>query len=724
MNNRSGIEFLTKIYNNLHNEEIVKHTSNPSDNKYQAIEKYMDRLERITERAYQNENDIDLLKRLYHDKYVIKEENIPESYFEKQKQIALDRGYGHLEYTDDIKEREIEQIVNEQKESLDSWLDYFASSDTKHYPTWFKYYCFQSVVKLGYYDKGSNKFTKRTDSTVKPFIEINREALAFMYDAFVKALDKKDLDDKDLEKLINNGSFAKIYSYAIKKMDSVIKDNTNSNEGIWKKYNQGSDPNILFNDIHGKGTGWCTAGGLETATSHINGGDFYVYYTKDRDGEYTAPRIAIRTNYGKIAEIRGVAESQNLESNMEKVVDKKLDEFPDRELYKKKVHDMEMLTFIYTKWKNGRDLLREDLRFLYQIDENIIGFGYSEDPRIEEILQKRSDIKDLSFIFNCKRKRISFTKKRALNNNIICHYGNLDLWDINSANGLSLPEIVIGNLNLGGLTSAEGLKLPEIIGGNLFLRYLTSAEGLKIPETMRGALNLEGLTSAKGLKLPERILGSLYLGGLTSAEDLKLPEMIGGTLGLTDLTSAEGLELPETIGENLDLRGLTSAKGLKLPKTVGRNLDLSGLTSAEGLELPETVGGNLYLSGLTSAKGLKLPKTVGRNLDLRGLTSAEGLKLPERVLDSLYLDSLTSAEGLKLPEIIKGSLDLRSLTSLEDLKLPERIGGTLYLRDLNIVNDEIIHSELDCIISTPSEWTTIRNLRRKVNENSKVKTIA
>ena len=114
MNNRSGIEFLTKIYNDLQNEEIVKHTSSPSDNKYEAIEKYMDRLERITERAYQNENDINLLKRLYHDKYVIKEENVPEAYFEKQEQIALERGYGHVKYTERIKQQEIEQIRKEQ----------------------------------------------------------------------------------------------------------------------------------------------------------------------------------------------------------------------------------------------------------------------------------------------------------------------------------------------------------------------------------------------------------------------------------------------------------------------------------------------------------------------------------------------------------------------------------------------------------------------------------
>ena len=562
MNNRSGIEFLTKIYNDLHNEEIVKHTSSSSDNKYEAIEKYMNRLERITERAYQNENDINLLKRLYYDKYVIKEENVPEAYFEKQEQIALERGYGHVKYTERIKQQEIEQIRKEQEESLDSWLDYFASSDTQHYPTWFKYYCFQSVVKLGYFDKKSDKFTKRTDSTVKPFIEINREALAYIYDSFVKVLDKREIEDKDLEKLINNGSFAKIYSYAIKKMDSVQKDNTNSDDGIWKKYDQGSDPSILFNDIHGKGTGWCTAGGIETATDHLNGGDFYVYYTKDKNGEYTAPRIAIRMEDGKIAEIRGVAENQNLESNMEKVVDKKLDEFPDKEIYKKKVHDMKMLTYIYTKWKNGGDLSKEDLRFLYEIDDKIIGFGYKKDPRIGEIIEDRNKREDLSFIFDCSLEQISLTEKEALRGNVIYHYGNLYLDRLTNAEGLEFPETIGGNLDLRRLTSAEGLKLPETIGGDLYLFSLTSAEGLKLPETIGGDLDLMRLTSAEGLKLPETIGGDLDLMSLTSAEGLKLPETIGGYLDLSRLTSAEGLKLPETVNGVLDLGSLTSAEGL------------------------------------------------------------------------------------------------------------------------------------------------------------------
>ena len=498
-----GEEFINKIYKNLFESDIVKR-SGKGANKNEDVSLYFDRLERISRKTIEHDK-YDKIKRYYYKKYVISPNDVPDSYFKNQEQLALDRGYGHVHYDEKTKSKEKEIIVKEQKESLDSWLDYFASSDTEHYPTWFKYFCFQGMIRIGYFDKEKNQYTKRTKNTIKPFIEINREAIAMVYDLLMKYLKKESLGDKSLEQLINSGSFSKMYAYCIRKLDSIKKNSFNSDDGIWKKYNQGSDPNILFNDIHGKGTGWCTAGGIETAKKHIDGGDFYVYYTKDEKGEYTNPRIAIRTENGKLAEVRGIAENQNLESNMEKVVEEKLKEFPDAEAYKKKVKDMEMLTYIYTKWQQKLELTKEDLRFLYEIDSKIIGFGYKEDPRIKEIIETRDKKIDLSKIFDCKKNQISLTEEEALKGNIIYHYGKL---------------------NLDYLTSAEGLTLPQSVGGNLFLSSLTSAEGLTLPQSVGRHLDLESLTSAEGLILPQNVGGNLWLSSLTSAEGLTIPDTL------------------------------------------------------------------------------------------------------------------------------------------------------------------------------------------------------
>ena len=735
MDNYQGEKFLDKVYKDLHLSEIVMHTANKSDDKYQKIEKYMQRLEDVTKKACEHDK-INLIKKYYYKKYVIKEQNVPESYFKKQEKIALDRGYGHVKYDEKTKKQEIEHIINEQKKSLDMWLDYLFSKDTDMYPTWFKYYVFQGMLKLGFFDKEKNSYTKRTESTVKPFIELNREALSLIYSELVKVLNKESIDDKKLNELINNGSFSKLYSYAILKLDSVKNDGFKSDDGIWKKYNKGSNPEILFNDINGKGTGWCTAGGIETARVHINGGDFHVYYTKDRERNYTKPRIAIRMEGNQIAEIRGISENQNIEANMEKVVDKKLEEFPDRDKYKKNVKDMEMLTYIYTKHENEGELTKTDLRFLYEIDDKITGFGYARDPRIEELLQERNVRKDLTLVLDCKEKNISLTEEEALSGNIIYHYGSLwlnnltnaeglkfpdkiggDLYlrSLTSAKGLELPDEIEGDLNLSSLISAEGLKLPDKIGGYLDLNYLTSVEGLKLPneiggyldlsnltsakglelpDEIEGDLNLSSLTSAEGLKLPDEIRDDLYLSGLTSAEGLKLPDKVGGVLYLNSLTNAEGLKLPNEIGGSLWLEGLTSAKGLKLPDEIRDGLYLSGLTSAKGLELPDEIEGDLNLSSLISAEGLKLPDKVGGVLDLNSLTNAEGLKLPNEIGGSLWLEGLTSAKGLKLPDEIRDDLNLSGLISAEGLKLPTEIGGNIYLTSVESLEGLDLSSSL------------------------------
>jgi hypothetical protein len=57
------------------------------------------------------------------------------------------------------------------------------------------------MIRIGYFDKEKNQYTKRTKNTIKPFIEINREAIAMVYDLLMKYLKKESLGDKALEQL-------------------------------------------------------------------------------------------------------------------------------------------------------------------------------------------------------------------------------------------------------------------------------------------------------------------------------------------------------------------------------------------------------------------------------------------------------------------------------------------------------------------------------------------
>ena len=690
MKYKSGEEFLNELYKEMHMSSEVMHKTSPSDTPEEKIRKYISRLEHVHKLSKKSEHSLELLKKFYYDKYLIKD--LPESYMNLQKKIAREEGYGNVTISDEVKEKMLNQVREDQKSILNLWIDYFISEDAM-YPTWFKVYAFKGMIGLGSFDKEKQEFTKRTNKTTSPFIDLNMEVLSKVYDILRGVIGENNLTDEQLEILSKGESFKKLYTYYL--TNSNVKSITdNETEGIWVKYDMGSNYIPLWESLQGKNTGWCTAG-IETAKTQLNGGDFYVYYTKDENGEYKNPRIAIRMNgTNKIGEIRGISKNQNIEPNMESILDKKLEEFPDKNKYKKKVHDMKLLTLIEEKHKNNQELSLYDLKFLYEVDSRIEEFGYQKDPRIEEIISKRDKRKDISCAYSINEDEIAFFKEEWEENKdrIKVYYGNLDLPNLTSAEGLKLPKIIIGTLDLFSLTSAKNLKLPETIGGNLILFSLTSTEGLKLPETIGGNLILSRLTSAKELRLPKAIGETLNLSSLTSAKDLRLPKAIEGSLDLSSLTSAEGLELPETIGGFLDLSSLTSMEGLELPKAIGGGLYLSSLTSAEGLELPETIGGTLNLSSLTSAEGLKLPETIRGFLDLSNLTSAEGLELPKAIGENLYLSSLTSAEGLKLPQTIGENLDLSSLTSAEGLFLPSSLFGRV------IVPKDIVDECSNCFI--------------------------
>ncbi len=685
MKYNNGEDFLNKLYREMHMSNEVMHKADPSDTPEEKIRKYISRLGHAHELSRKSEHSLELLKKFYYDKYLIKE--LPESYINLQKEIAREEGYGDISVSNEMTEKMLNQVREDQKSTLDLWIDYFMSEDAM-YPTWFKVYAFKGMLGLSTYDKEKQEFGKRTAKTTAPFIDLNMEALSKVYDILKSEVGENNLTDEEIEILSKGESFKKLYTYYLTNQDSKTINNDET-EGIWIKYDMGSDYIPLWESLQGKNTGWCTAG-KEMAKTQLNGGDFYVYYTKDENNEYKNPRIAIRMNgKNEIGEVRGTSKNQNLESNMEPILDKKLEEFSDKDKYKKKVHDMKLLTLIEEKHKNNQELSLYDLKFLYEVDSEIKGFGYEKDPRIEEIISKRDKRKDIARVYSVKEDEVALSHKEWKENKekikICC--GNLYLIDLKSAKGLKLPNIVIGGVSLDNLTSSEGLVLPDIIKGNLYLENLTSAKGLKLPSTIIGYLNLEKLISAEGLKFPNIINGRLYLDSLTSAEGLILPDTMNGYLCLKGLTSAKGLKLPKTITGHLNLSGLKNAKDLKLPDTINVDLNLSGLISAKDLKLPNVINGDLYLDSLTSAEGLKLPKTITGHLNLSGLKNAKDLKLPDTITGDLYLKGLTSIEGLVLPISLFGRV-YSKIDIPETCFIPDEEYYKYINEDKNNENDE------------------------------------
>lgn len=139
------------------------------NNPNERIGAYMDRLENIflnpDERV--RERNLDMLRDQIYDQLIIKKENFPDSYFELQKRVAREQGHGDIQITAEMREQMMDVAIEDQRHSLDAWIDYLTSEDAV-YPAWFKFYAWNQIIKLSQFDKERGEFKKRTDSTVAP----------------------------------------------------------------------------------------------------------------------------------------------------------------------------------------------------------------------------------------------------------------------------------------------------------------------------------------------------------------------------------------------------------------------------------------------------------------------------------------------------------------------------------------------------------------------------
>ena len=372
---------------------------------------------------------------------------------------------------------------------------------------------------------------------------------------------------QELEKRLSAKDFADLYAFA--QVECAGNLNRESLEGEWVVYPQGSDYEELEKGLKGKGTGWCTATG--SAQGQLANGDFHVFYTKNKAGIPTEPRIAVRmenrNGVQTIAEIRGVDYQQALEPALVDIAKEHYSKLDGAERYEKADHDMKMLTDIYNKCfrinKNTQEkeyldpeLSKEELVFLYEIDYSIQGFGYEEDPRIKEIQYLRNKKTDLAKVFDCSEDKIALEAEDPFRGDI------------------KYCEGAISN----NLITELSVIFPEYMQKGIYLSKVLNLGNSRLPKRVY-ALDLRDLQSVEGVELPTCVDSFVYLDGVTSTSHLILPEYVGGELSLNGIMSIE--------------------KGFKLPHEIGGDLNLDGLTSIENLNLADTrIRGGVYLRGL------------------------------------------------------------------------------------------------------------------------------
>jgi hypothetical protein len=373
--------------------------------------------------------------------------------FDSEKEILRQRGMGAEleEYGDTPKPEDYEKYrrqvydkKQEQEKTLGNWVDYLGSKEADYYPIWFKYLAIRSLTKMGRRDRDDENYSKRSANTLQPFPDLSREALARTLDAFKKMqsertlLDFEKIDDysddelrilAEVDKAADRGDFPRLYAHFQNEIERERRERGESTAGEWRHFPQGSDPRVLVSTLEGKGTEWCTAG-LDVASKQLGNGEFWIYYTYDKDHGPTDPRIAIFLVNGQISEVRGVyGSNQDLELGFVDIAREKYSEFPGSEAYEKKDHDMKLLSGIERKMRAGEDLDREDLIFLYEINSPIEGFGHGSDPRVAELRSQRDPKEDAPIVFDCQPQEIAWSQDQ-INGNTKVYVGgwNIDVF--------------------------------------------------------------------------------------------------------------------------------------------------------------------------------------------------------------------------------------------------------------------------------------------------------
>lgn len=409
------------------------------------IQNYLDRFKEIIERDDSQERlrGISALKKILTNRYVVRVEDVPDSYWQSQMRVVESRGelgdWQNLSPEEilKIKQEHLARAKEDQKGSLEEWIDYLTSDQFSLLPDYLKYWIFRGMLRIEQYEKGDRekgihgRFPERPTGrqrSVKKFPEVNERGLRFIAKAYKDQAEGKgvvfgrydipqEAQEKFLEQL-HKKNFRQLYGWTQEYLPPINEEEMKNTEGEWRTYECSDDPNVLSEQIdqlteslRGKGSGWCIAG-KELARQYLEQGNLYIYYTKDRDVAFTVPRVVIVEQNNRVTEVRGIEWEENVDEYIKStnVIDDKLKELPNGKAFFEIDQDTKLLTAIDKKISAGQELNRGELIFLYEIDRPIKYFGYKKDPRIEELKKQRNPKEDAPIVFDCQPNEIAWSE--------------------------------------------------------------------------------------------------------------------------------------------------------------------------------------------------------------------------------------------------------------------------------------------------------------------------
>lgn len=212
-----------------------------------------------------------------------------------------------------------------------------------------------------------------------------------------------------------------------------------------------------------------------------------IYYSIDKDGNYTIPRICLEIIDNKIVNIIGRESYGNIEFELLDILREKMNDFDNADYLQSELLLLDKLYEIEQKLKIKKELSIDDIDLLYEINYNLDEVLFSNYQYKLNILREKTDIKkDLSKYYNCPIDLIALEQGEINDKTVIttfffpneskCNYPNLkiifsDAWGdfLESAEGLPSLEYIKGDAMFANLKSSYGLsKLVRIDGNAIF----------------------------------------------------------------------------------------------------------------------------------------------------------------------------------------------------------------------------------------------------------------
>lgn len=268
------------------------------------------------------------------------------------------------------------------------------------------------------------------------------------------------------------GTLSEEEKESIDKIISINKIETYGTTGCWCEYKE-EDKDII--------TGALGNIDFNNNTKKI------IYYSIDKDGNYTIPRICLEIIDNNIVNIIGKEFNGNMEFDLLNILSKKIEEYDNYNYLQSELVLLENLSSIETKINGKQELTLDEIDLLYEINFNLEEVLFSNYQYKASLLKLNTNMKkDLARYFKCSIDEVAEEQGEITDKTVVttyffpseskCYYPNLkiifcDAWGdfLESAEGLPSLEYIKGDAMFANLKSSYGLsKLVRIDGNAIF----------------------------------------------------------------------------------------------------------------------------------------------------------------------------------------------------------------------------------------------------------------